>query len=103
MLDVSACENYDVLFAQDLSQAGASTSTANVYVCNSPTDASGDDPTDTNWSSSDTCWILENVLLDGVPTTNTEAIYGASSIWIYSDTVTYGAADTPRIIIKCNR
>jgi hypothetical protein len=102
MLYVGDCENIDVIFAQDLSQAGASTSTVNIYSCNSPTDASADGPTDAGWSAADTCFILENVLLDGIVATNTEAIYGAAATWIYADTVTFGAADTPRTIVRCN-
>jgi hypothetical protein len=102
MLFTGDCENIDILFAQDLSQAGASTSTANIYSCMSPTDASGDGPTDAGWSAADTCWIMENITLDGISSTNTEAIYGSAAVWIYSDTVIYGAADTPRVIVRCN-
>ena len=103
MLDVSACREFEVLFSQDLSQAGASTSTVNVYACTSPTDASGDNPTvAATWSAADTCFILENITLDGIVATNTEAIYGAAGTWIYSNTVIYGAADTPRTIVRCN-
>ena len=101
MLSVTQCDNFDVLFFADIDDAGADANTINVYSCGNPTDGSGVGPTAAGWNPVGVCWILENLTLDGVAATNTEAIYGAAGEWIYVNTVAF-VDDTPRVIIRCN-
>ena len=51
MLYVGDCENFDVTFASDLGQSAGAGTTVNIYSCMSPTDATGDGPTDAGWLS----------------------------------------------------
>lgn len=101
MLNTATCENMDVLFFPDTGGADADAAVADVYICGSRTDASGDGPQDAGWSPTGICWLLENVQLDGNPATNTEAVYGAAAVDLYVD-FSGITTDDPRVIVRCN-
>jgi len=101
MLNVSQCENIDILYWLDVDDGGASANTMRVYACSAATDASGAAPTASGFDPTGFCWIIENTTLDGDPATNTEAIYGAAAIWIYADVVSFVAV-TPLLAVSCN-
>jgi hypothetical protein len=103
MLYVEECDYVDIFFERDYGSDGATTSTVYVYSCVYPVDADGDTPEEgsTTFTAADGCFIVENVLLDGDPSTNTEAIYGLGAVWIYTDIQTYGASDAPRTLVRC--
>jgi hypothetical protein len=102
MLYVGDCENFSVRWYPVLVGAADDSATAVIYSCGSNQDASGDDPYDATFSATGLCWSIENLTLDGDSSTNTEAIYGADSEWIYAD---FGSItdDTPRLIVKCGQ
>lgn len=90
VLNVHACENFDVLFEPDFGGAGA-TATVRIYNLATPT------------ASTAAGWIIENLTLDGDPATNTEAIYGAAGVWIFVDVVLGpGGGEDARVIVHCN-
>lgn len=86
-LFVGGCDNYDVFFHRDI-DATDSANTVQIEVCG--------DVGNCGQSS----WVLENATLDGLAA-GTEAVYGASAIWILANPATY-VAGTGRVIIKCN-
>lgn len=86
------CEdNADVLFWSDTAAAGG-VATVRLMSCGSHTPLNGNN-----------CFIVENVTLDGLPATNTEAIYGFQAKWVWIDVIVGAAAgDTPRVLVTCN-
>ena len=88
-LNVSACENIDILFWPDVGASGGTTTiTANSCA--------------TTTVSTNSCWIMENATLTGNPATNLEAIYGAGTVQLFIDSVVFGSGDEPRVIVRCN-
>ena len=97
-LFVGGCENFDALYFRDPDgDTDNTTITLTVEACASDI---ADDTSATVDEQS--CWPIENLTLDGIVTTNTEAIYGASAVWIYVNAA--GVNDTAfgQLIIKCN-
>jgi hypothetical protein len=102
MISVSQCDNFDVLFFPDKDGAADDAGvTMQIYSCAAPTDASGDSPPDAGWSATGLCWLLQNATLDGDPSTDTEAIYGAAAEWIFALAANV-VDDEPVVILRCN-
>jgi len=92
-LVVNSCENIDILFFPDFdSDAAASGATIQVRSC-APGAVLG----------TDGCWAMENLTLDGVPSTNTEAIYGIAASDLFVDVIAYATPTEPvRVVVRCN-
>ena len=90
MLNIRQCENFSVAFTPDFD--GADTlARVQFNVCLD----------DTNVLS---CYILENVTLDGNPANNSEVVYGADGTWAYAKiTVEATAGANARIEFRCNQ
>jgi len=101
MLNVSQCENIDILFYEDMDDGGGSANTVKVYSCGAAEDGSGVGPTNAGFNPAGFCWAIENTTLDGNETTNTEAIYGAAAEWIYADIIAWVDV-TPLLVVRCN-
>ncbi len=90
-LGLALCENASVRYFTDRNgDATASSATVSIRSCPSET------------ADADACWILENIALDGVASTNTEAIYGFDAEWIYADMLNVGTINDPQINIRCS-
>lgn len=87
-LYVGGCENYDVLFEEDITAEPGTSNTGQILVCLDRSSCANSD------------WILENATFDGDAASGTEAIYGASAIWVRASTTV--TAGTARFIVKCN-
>jgi hypothetical protein len=101
MLSTTNCENIDMLFWDDMLGTPADGNELTVYSCATPTDASGDAPNESNWSSTGICWIITGTPMDGV-SGNTEAVYGGAAEWIYADPTGTWTGDMGRVIVRCN-
>lgn len=92
ILGITSCENVDALFWSDV-DGDAVASGATVQVRSCPTAVA--DP--------EACWIVENVTLDGLSATNTEAIYGFAGSYIYMDVTAYATpTEAVQLAIRCN-
>jgi hypothetical protein len=99
MLDVSSCENIDLLWFDDVEGDGV-VAGATAVISSCPT---SDLSTANGGVGEAACWAIENVTLDGVPGTNTEAIYGVAANWIFVEMVAYATVAEPaRLLVRCN-
>jgi hypothetical protein len=90
MLRIDQCENFSVAFTPDFDGTDT-TARVQFNVCLDDTDTQS-------------CAILENVTLDGVAATNTDAVYGADATWGYAKiTVAAAAGANARIEFRCNQ
>lgn len=89
-LDVSQCENIDIFWNSIIT---ANTFTNTVIARNCFTQGT---------RNANMCWAIENLTLTGNPADNTEAIYGASAVWLYADVQAHAASGTARMLVKCN-
>ena len=99
LLDVSGCENIDILFSPDVDgDAVASGGPGIMRSC----PASGL-ATANGGVGEAACWAMEGLTFDGVPTTNSEAIYGIAANWIFWEQIAYTTVTEPiRVIVRCN-
>lgn len=99
LLSVDGCENIDLLFFPDFDgDAVASGATGQFRSC--PTTGLS---TANGGVGEAACWVIENVLFDGNPATNTEAIYGVAANWIFWEQVAYATPTEPiRVVVRCN-
>ena len=105
MISVTQCENIDILFFDDIVGSPADANTALAYTCGNPTDPDGNGPNTAAFTAAEVtgiCNIIENVTLDGVEATDTEAIYGVAAEWIFVDPTGTWTGDMGRIIVRCN-
>jgi hypothetical protein len=93
MLQIDQCENFSFRFFPDID--GVETNgTITVLIC-------GDDAVA---NVPNACFVLENVTLDGDPSTNTEAVYGADATWAIVDIgAACGATANCRVEFACNQ
>lgn len=91
-LETRLCDNIDIFFDGDLDGTNTD-STANIMCAV------------VRESSANTAFIIENTTLDGDASTNTEAIYGASCIWLWVDPQVNdpNSPRNSRVAVKCNR
>jgi hypothetical protein len=99
LLSVDGCENIDIFFYPDFDgDAVASGGTGQMRNC--PTTGIS---TANGGAGENACWVMENLLFDGVPATNSEAIYGIAANWIFWEQVAYTVTTEPiRVIVRCN-
>ena len=98
-LDVSACENIDILYWDDVD--GDTTAGGGTGIMRScPTTGLSTAAAGVGESA---CWAIENLTLDGNPATNTEAIYGVAANWIFWEQTAYATTTEPiRVMVRCN-
>jgi hypothetical protein len=93
LLATQLCENMDIRYYPDANGDGtASTAFPTVRSC----------PGTATTGSTAACWITENLIFDGNPATNTEAIYGVQANSIYEDMPAAGTAADPEIDVHCS-
>ena len=100
ILSVDSCENIDIFYWDDADGDGvAGGGTVQARSCPT-TDALR---TDTDTVQDAACFIMENLTLDGVPSTNTEAIYGIAANRMKITVTAYATTSEPiRVEVRCN-
>lgn len=91
MLNVSACENFDVFFDPDINGAGT-TATVDIFSCvaNETTNSCQRPYNNTAEDLNDNAF-------------ETLAIFGAAGVWIFADPVLApGGGETARVLVHCN-
>lgn len=98
-LDVSACENIDILYWDDVdgdTTVGGGTGIMRSCPNTGLSTANGG-------VGESACWAIENLTLDGNPGTNTEAIYGVAANWVFWEQTAYATPTEPiRVMVRCN-
>ncbi len=102
VLSVAGCDSFDLLYYNN-TDGDATVGTVTVTVRSCPTTRATDRVTEGDTIPALACWAIENIVLDGIASTNTEAIYAAGAQWIFAETGGIeNDDDTQELIVRCN-
>lgn len=99
LLYTGACNSLDLLYYNDV-DGDETIGTVTVQVKTCPVFVSLDIDATVDVHK---CWPIENVTLDGIASTGTEAIYGASAAWIFAEAGGVNDVDTQlvQLVVRC--
>ena len=85
-----SCDNIDVWFFPDADGTNTD-STAQILVCGY-----------SQGTLANICWVANNVTLDGVASTNTEALVGIAAPYVAVSPVANASTRKSRVMVRCN-